>query len=845
MATNDLNTLKALIAEQEALNQLYLNATDIQQKKDAIEKQILNDKMLQREQERLIGEMLAGNLNLSKEDLKTLNGQVDRHRKINEYLKDENKNRKTGVDLVKKLNTGLSKTWEYLMQSDKVIRETIRNLGMSGAKADAMRKSFELSAMNVARMGGSLATIQSVMEGYAEETGRARALTASMVEDITSIGLGTGLGIEQATKLGAQFELMGFDARKTAQYVQGIVDTSERMGVNTTKVLKNLNDNFKKVNTYSFKSGSKGIAEMAMNAEKFRVDMKDALSAADAAKSLEKAIDLAANLQVMGGEFAKTDPLEWMYLARNEPDKLTKKLSEMTRGLVTFKKNSEGTFEKFISPADRQRLESVAQSLGITAEQMTEITERRAELDLMARQLAGTGLTDREKELVEGAAIFNAKSGKFEVQLAGRMQDISTLTANQAKSFVKEQASLKERAMAAQTFDEALKATIEEFKTVLLPMLKGINDMLKWVRPIAVSFNNFINSITKTDLGGTLLKAAGWMMAAGFLINKAVIAFSLSGKGLGERLIDKISGNGTKTTGLGGYINQRSAARKARLATGGGISNPNAGKGLMRGGTGIGAAALGIGAGIGAAAAGISLLADSMSKLTPQQAETLKSIVSSIGWFVVGGIAAAVGISLIGKSAELSAAGLGMLSLTAISIGAAMVGVGFGIKLAADGLANLVISSKGAGTDMLKVAGGIAAIGASLAMFSFGGIGLGVFAATMATIALTTPALVKAGTAFEQMGNAVLNLKGTKEDFVAIQNAVESISKANNKGGGMLAELATLLKSPLKVEFVDKNVAVVSDITLNIDGQKFMQKVYKAPAAVQKNVEAKTQGLPG
>lgn len=842
MATGDLNTLKALIEEQKNLNIEYLNAVDIEQKKEAIEKQILNDKMLQREQERLIGEIMSGNLKLNKEELQTLNSVVDRHKKVNEYLKQENEGRRRAVDYTKKLNAGLQKTWEYLMQSDKVIRETIRNLGLSGAKADAMRKSFELSAMNVARMGGSLATIQSVMEGYAEETGRARALTASMVEDITSIGLGTGIGIEQAARLGAQFELMGFDARRTAQYVQGIVDTSERMGVNTTKVLKNLNDNFKKANTYSFKSGSKGIAEMAMNAEKFKVDMKDALSAADAAKSLEKAIDLAANLQVMGGEFAKTDPLEWMYLARNEPDKLTKKISEMTRGMVTFRKNSEGVFEKFISPADRQRMENVAQSLGISAEQMTEITQRRAELDLMARQLQGTGLTNREKELVEGAAVFNAKSGKFEVQLAGRMRDISTLTAEQAKSFVKEQSALKDRAIAAQTFDEALKATIEELKTVLLPMLRGVNEVLKVVRPIAVSFNNFINSITKTDLGETILKAAGVFMAAGYLINKAVILFSASGRGMGERIVGGITGNGTKTTGFGGYLNRRKEARLAKAGSSGGGGNINAGKGLMRGGIGIGAAALGVGAGIGIAAVGISKLADSMAKLDKTQIAALPNVMLALG----GAFAfAAIGIGIMAKVSVLSAEGLAILALAALGIGAGIGIAAAGIGYMAKGLSELVDKSKGAGWSLAQVGAGIAAINLAMATSLAGGIGglLGGFKTVdkvLTIIESHADGISKVGMAFENI-NAVLS--GSKEDFITVQNAVESISKINTKGGGMLAELATLLKSPLKVEFVDKNVAVVSEITLNIDGQKFMQKVYKAPAAVQKNVEAKTQGL--
>jgi len=800
---------------------------------------------IQAEKLEVINRLKAHQSTLNLAQKKELNDLIDEYdeqtkklREINNQLKKQKDNQEALNKKVEKYSNLLAKGWEYLMQSDKVIKETIRNLGMSGTKAADLRKSFELSAGHVARMGGGLADIQTIMQGYADETGRARVLSAQMAEDIASIGFGTGLGVEQATRLGAQFELMGFDARKTMDYVQGVVDTSERMGVNTTKVLKNLNDNFKKVNTYSFKSGSKGIAEMAMNAEKKRVDMKDALSAADAAKGLEKAIELAANLQVMGGEFAKTDPFEWMYLARNEPDKLTKKISEMTRGMVTFRKNSDGTFEKFISPADRQRLESVAKSLGISSEEMTEITQRRADLDAMSRQLAGTGLTDREKELVEGAAIFNAKSGKFEVQLAGRMRDISTLTAEQAKSFAKEQVLLKDRATAAQDFETAFKATLEELKASLLPILQGINKVLAWIRPIANSFADMIAWFSKNDIGQGILKGAGVLMAAGFLLNKALVTFTAKG-GIGQRIMD--AGAGGSKTKTGGF-SIRNLFRKTPTAdTGGGNiiggRSKSAGKGMMRGGAGIGAAALGIGAGIGAAAAGISLLADSMSKLDDKQAKTLQTIVITLG--VAVGILPLVAFGIAAFAPAAAAATIPMLAF-----GAAVLMVGGGIGLAAAGiglmgmgLAKLVGVSKGAGKDMLMIGGGIAAIAASLALLNFSGLGLGVFAAVMGLVTAGALATALVAKNLEKMGTA---MSGTKEDWIAVQNAITAISAANFKGGGMIADLAKLLKSPLKVEFADKNIAVVSDITLNIDGDKFMQKVYKPKTAVRRFNEAKT-----
>ena len=340
---------------------------------------------------------------------------------INDQLQQQIKRRQTVLDLAKQLTGQLKLGWKYLQDQDKIIKTTVLNLGMSGAKAVAMRDAFEKSAGYVTRLGGTIADIQGVMQGYADETGRARVMSAEMVKDITAIGKGTGLGIEQATKLGAQFELMGYDAKGTMDYVQGVVDTSERMGVNTTKVLKNVSDNFKKLNTYTFQQGVKGFAQMAMYAEKFKIDINQALNAVDIARTLEGAIDLAAQLQIMGGEFAKTDPFEMLFLSRNDPAKFTEKIADMTKGVVSFRKVTDSAgktvFEKFISPADRDRLAAVAKSMGMEASELTVIAERQAEIQKMRQQTAGMGLSKQQQDLIEGAAIFDQKSGKFQVQL--------------------------------------------------------------------------------------------------------------------------------------------------------------------------------------------------------------------------------------------------------------------------------------------------------------------------------------------------------------------------------------------------------------------------------------------
>jgi len=836
-----LSELEKMREQQSALNKLIQD--EINGKKGVVSQQ---------EQSRLLSEQIANNQKLLAEATKSyLAGEkdalklveqlrneqkslIDKEKEFNKTIREGNKARQTAVDLTRQLGGAVKGLWTYLQSQDKIIRSTVLNLGMSGTKAEMMRSSFENSAIFAARLGANLEDLQKIQEGYADETGRARAMTSEMLSDITMIGKGTGLGIEQATKLGAQFELMGFDAKSTMNYVQGVVDSSERMGVNTTKVLKNINDNFKKLNTYNFQQGVKGFAEMAQYAEKFKIDISDALNAADTARTLDGAINMVAKLQVMGGEFAKLDMFQTLYFARNDPKKLQEKIAGLTKNLVTLRKTSDGTFEKFISPADRDRLAFAGKALGITTEKMTEMAERAFDISKMAQQLQGLGLTDREKELVQGAAVFNAKSGRFQVELAGRMEDISNLTKDQAKAFAKEQVSLEERAKNAQTFDETFKATIQELKASLLPVLNGINKYLlpavKWLADLAT-------------------KGWGGLAATAAILAGAAVAWKTVTFGLG-RVADKFLESGK----LGGAFKSIGFGKSSSIAKEGGGMGKSASKwftkagnikkgagGLAAGqglkslgtGAGIGAAAIGLGAGVGLAAEGISKLADSMSKLTKDQAENLKSIAMTLA---ITFPAAAVGIGIVAAVAAPAAPVLLALGAALLMIGGAVGIAAAGIGYMGTGLGDMFKNIKGAGDDFIKVASGIGMMSAA-----FGVSTMSLPAAIGLSFAIGR--IAKHADAIKNVGDGFANIKsvmsGSKDDFIAVQNAVESISKANIKGGGMFAELANLLKSPLKVEFENGGkVQLSNDITLNMNGEVFMHKVYDTVVAIEKQQSA-------
>jgi len=796
------NYIKLL--EEEKNN---ISSTFNLEKRRSVELEIISQR------QRIINELIKEQKETGKdykEIIKNLNKEQEISKKNEKKLNNElNTQKKIRTDINRYLRIGI----RYLHEQDKIIKSTILSLGMSGDRADFMRQSFEDSAQYVARLGGSLKDVAAIMLGYADITGRARALSQENVEAITAIYRGTGLSVEQATKLAAQYEFMGKDAKATMDYVQGVLDTSERMGVNTEKVLIDVSNNFKRLSTFTFQKGVRGFAEMAQNAERTRISIQSALDVAEHVRTLDNVIRLGAELQVMGGEFAKMDPLHWLYTARNEPEKLQEELSRMTRGIYTLRQTSEGAFEKFISPADRDRLSHVAKSLGIAQDEMFQAAQRGLELSMIADDLEGMGLTTREKELVEGAAQLSSETGKMFVEIGGATKAINDLTVRQARSFAEEQKLLESRAKEALTFNEAWEATINEFKSILLPLLRDINSAIRYVRPYVEKFADWIGAIDSA--------LVRWVAVGAGLVGGAIAL-----KGAASFVAAKLAT--VKLLGAGAGATGGAAATLAR-GTGAGRKAAGIGRGVGLAGVGVGIAGIGTGAGVKIAAEGISELADAMSRLTPEQGETLQKIGYTLASMFTATVA--VGVIAVGVAGKKAAIGL-------LAIGAAAVGVGFGIKLASEGVAKMTIGigemierSKEAGPAMLQIGAGLMGMAGAFTAFNLGMTGMVAFRAILGSIAKRADALNQVGNAFENIATV---MRGNKEDFQAVENAVNSISNMNIKEGGILSDLVNLLKHPLKVEFANDSIQLRNNITLELDNDVLMNKIIDANVIVRK-----------
>lgn len=699
-----------------------------------------------------------------------------------------------------------------LMEFDKSVKETALNLGLSTQQADLLRTNFEGAYKISSRLGASAKEMGEAQQAFSFETGRSSILTSQMLEDIMKMSKGLGIGAGEAGNLAGQFELIGYNATATMNYIQNVVDMSERVGVNTNKIIKSLNTNFKKLQTYNFKHGIDGMSRLAILGEKYKIDIGSAMASMDKARNLEEVIDMAANLQVLGGQFAAmADPMAMLFESRNDPEAYAKRLSNMTKGMIALRRTSEGYSFELASPMARDMLDKAAHALGMSTEELTQQALRQRELTEMRKQMLGLNLNNSQKELIESLAKFDTKTGKFTIQVGSDIISLNKLSNNHLIALKKQQESLENRAKAAQTFDDVYKATIQEFKTVLLPLLRGINNTMGWIRKNVVEpISNILGSGVDNPLVKSITGFVGGVMLLSVVTSKISKSIFSFGKYISS-LNKNIGGTSTNPT--------RSRTR------GRGITNTSKTmsiKGGLGAGAGVGLAGIGVGAGVGIAAMGIGSIADSLDKLDPEKVKSLESITWALT--TLSGIAtiAAAGIMIFGKASLSAAPGL-----LALGGGIALIGAGIGLATAGIGvmtmgLAQLIEKGAASKDSLLNVAGGIFAIQSALSAGIFGMAGLPAFAGALGTIALSANKIEKVGDAF---GKITTVLNGSSSDFDKINNLLKSIKEFDTKKITSLTGLGEMFNKPIQVEFSNKEINLVSNITLEIDGKKFIEEL--------------------
>jgi hypothetical protein len=396
-----------------------------------------------------------------------------------------------------------------IFEMDKAMKQTALSMGVLSKESVGMRATMTNVAKQTTMIGVGLAKVAKLQEDYSYNLGRNVLLSEKGLSAMAQMSVVTGLGAEGTAQMAADMDVVGLSAERTGEFVDATMKNSSKMGINASKVMKNLAGNFKMMNRYNFKEGAKGLAKMAETVTKLGVDMEVASGFADKLWNIEGAVEMSAQLNVMGGAWAAmADPFHLMYMARNDMEGLTKEIANAAKQSVSF---NETTKEFDMSAEGMHKLKIIAEQTGLAYDDLVTMGKNAKKFEKIESQITfGVGGGKEGKQIKEylTSKSFMDKNGDATIMLNGHPKLVKTLNESDKtliKAQIKQEEDMEERAKQSRTFDEQLTYFIDNLKVSLLPMLTGINKMMPKLDAFVANFN------AKGGWGEKLESMAKWV----------------------------------------------------------------------------------------------------------------------------------------------------------------------------------------------------------------------------------------------------------------------------------------------------------------------------------------------
>lgn len=458
------------------------------------------------------------------------------------------------------LNT--SAQYEVAEKIAKEYKKVSFELGLTTKGGNAMAESFKKAMPLVERLGMDASDLGEIITKIAEDSGRIKMFNSGDLETMALMSKSFRLGEDATGEMVDRFDLMGISVETMGKRFTDTFEDASKMGLNSQKVVEVLSDNFASMQRMSFAGGTKAMTEMAKLAVDMRMDVSSMLGMAEKFYNPEQAIEAAAELQLMGGDIAAAfgDPFEVMYLARNKPEELAKKVQSMTENMVQF---NEQTGEYELPPEALQQLTFMSDKLGQNKDQIIDMAFQSSKLkDVKDAMGDSTIFSEEEQSAVAQMAKFNKKTGQFEVTIGEQTFDIND-NADQIQQAMKD--GLLER---EKTGEEGQKALVDNSFTTN-DLLQNMIDEFKAGIAVKTDFyevgENILNQTVTTMSDGN----KDLIDAFGKVVEKAK-------KGEGSNVLLKELLDPSKQTSLGGMISKQVEAiydLTTKLVEGGDIND--------------------------------------------------------------------------------------------------------------------------------------------------------------------------------------------------------------------------------------------------------------------------------
>ncbi len=276
----------------------------------------------------------------------------------------------------------------------KVIAESAKTTGLIGKGAKDNIDLF--AAINSAMMRGTY-------------------LTDEQITGFQVLGMTANMTAAELATMATSFDTLGYTTDQTLEMMGDMTKQARSYGLNVSEFMDGVNKNLKLMVSYNFKDGVDGLSNMVAQAQSLRIDMSKTVSLADSLMDPDKAIEVAAGFQMLGGSIGKLgDPFQLLHMAQTDMEGLQDSLVNMSAAAVTF---NEDTGEFDIPVTEMYRLREAAKLAGMNYEEMTDMAMKAAQktkkLDILGNM---SSVPEEQKELIANMSKIGA-NGNLEITM--------------------------------------------------------------------------------------------------------------------------------------------------------------------------------------------------------------------------------------------------------------------------------------------------------------------------------------------------------------------------------------------------------------------------------------------
>ena len=300
-------------------------------------------------------------------------------------------------DTVKKiLETAGGEAMNQLSAQSKIYTDISTKIGMSGELTKELNSDMISAQAEAKKYGFELENLAEFYTNMSDSSGKFALINKKTLDNAAPVAAQLGKTMGELATTVSTFENVGLGADKTLKSLGEAGVRAVSLGLNAQKVAKGMEENIGKLNQYGFKNGIQGLERMVQKSIEFKISMDSVAAIADKVLNPEGAIDLAANLQVLGGAIGDFgDPIKMMYDATNNVEGLQDSLIGAAKGLATYNKE-QGRFE--ITGINLRRAKEMSAALGVDYKELTNSAIAAQERMAASTALMSRGLNIEEKD---------------------------------------------------------------------------------------------------------------------------------------------------------------------------------------------------------------------------------------------------------------------------------------------------------------------------------------------------------------------------------------------------------------------------------------------------------------